>query len=61
VSEKVTPKSRHRRPNTATIIKAAKDAGATSVTFPDGTVVSLTPTALPTAAGNPWDADLQPA
>jgi hypothetical protein len=44
VSEKITSKFR-RRPNTSTIIKAAKDAGATSVTFPDGTIVSLTPAA----------------
>jgi hypothetical protein len=36
--------ARRTRPrNTATIIKAAKAAGATSVTFPDGTVVSLMP------------------
>jgi hypothetical protein len=48
VSEKAaTSKSagRPRSRNTAAIIKAAKDAGATSVTFPDGTVVSLTPPA----------------
>jgi hypothetical protein len=38
--------ARRTRPrNTATIIKAAKAAGATSVTFPDGTVVSLVPLA----------------
>jgi hypothetical protein len=45
VTEKVKSADRHRRPNTATIIKAAKAAGAVSVTFPDGTMVSLTPSA----------------
>jgi hypothetical protein len=56
VSEKVTPQSRHRRPNTATIIKAAKDAGATSVTFPDGTIVNLTPAQAPSInPADDWD------
>jgi hypothetical protein len=48
VSEKTTafkPAGRPRSRSTATIIKAAKEAGATSVTFPDGTIVSLTPLA----------------
>jgi hypothetical protein len=40
VSEKPAKAVRVRSRNTATIIKAAKDAGATSVTFPDGTVVT---------------------
>jgi hypothetical protein len=47
VSEKVASKSRHRRPNTVTIIKAAKAAGAASVTFPDGTFVTLAPAQAP--------------
>jgi hypothetical protein len=39
------PVRRRNRPRAAlTIIKAAKECGATSVTFPDGTIVSLTPT-----------------
>jgi hypothetical protein len=34
---------RQPRPrNTATIIKAAKEAGCASVMFPDGTVVTIT-------------------
>jgi hypothetical protein len=43
VTEKVKSADRHRRPNTATIIKAAKAAGCASVAFPDGTIVSITP------------------
>jgi hypothetical protein len=35
-------KSTNPRPrNTITIIKAAKEAGAASVTFPDGTVITM--------------------
>jgi hypothetical protein len=54
---------RHRRPNTATIIKAAKNAGASHVTFPDGTVVSLAPPSksgneTEAISGNPWDAEI---
>ena len=64
MSEKTTafkPAGRPRSRSTATIIKAAKEAGATSVTFPDGTIVSLTPASSPTTVANPWDADLRPA
>ena len=42
---KATRKPRGR--STATIIKAAKAAGAESVTFPDGTVVKLAAVAPP--------------
>ena len=55
------PASRPRSRNTATIIRAAKDAGAASVTFSDGTIVQLTPASSPTTVANPWDADLRPA
>ena len=34
-----------------TLIKAAKAAGAASVTFPDGTIVTIAPTALPASDG----------
>ena len=37
-------KSRPRGRSTAGIIKAAKAAGAESITFPDGTIVKLTTT-----------------
>jgi hypothetical protein len=59
VTEKVKSADRHRRPNTATIIKAAKAAGATSVTFPDGTIVSLVPSAP--SARHEYVADQQAA
>ena len=61
MSEKPVKAVRHRSRNTATIIKAAKDAGATSVTFPDGTVVSLVPLAPSAESANPWDAEMSAA
>jgi hypothetical protein len=42
-------RSRPRGRSTASVIKAAKLAGAASVTFPDGTVVTLAPDQAPVA------------
>ena len=49
MSEKPAKAVRLRGRNASTIIKAAKDAGAASVTFSDGTVVSLVRAAPPGA------------
>jgi hypothetical protein len=51
-----------KRRSTISILQAAKSAGCHSVTFPDGTIVTIAPDQAPAtdvqAAGNPWDADL---
>jgi hypothetical protein len=52
------PVRRRQRPrNAMSIVKAAKTVGATSVTFPDGTVVSLVLAAAPSADGSATEVD----
>lgn len=51
------PAGRPRPRNTATIIKAAKAAGCASVTFPDGTIVSITPASAPTVDRSATEVD----
>jgi hypothetical protein len=50
-------KSRPRGRSTASIIRAAKAAGAASVTFPDGTVVTIASAAAPTIDNSATEVD----
>jgi len=57
MSEPADKPRRRRAPSAATIIKAAKAAGAASVTFPDGTVVTmaLEPALVISGTTDEWD------